>query len=111
MTKSLEVQKKSLQVKVRVCNTGGREGTEAVQANIGKGKSRVGRLRRLLKGFEKIELGAGEQCIVNLQVKRNELMYFDAAAGQWVLEPGKYAVYAGPSLDGSELLRQEIDIG
>ena len=49
----------SLQVTVKVTNTGPRDGEEIVQVYIGMANSQVERQVKLLKGFEKVPIPAG----------------------------------------------------
>jgi beta-glucosidase len=100
----------ALQVTVDISNTGARDGEEIVQVYVGMENSRVERQKKLLKGFEKIAIAAGETATVKIAIPFDELRYYDAQAKQWQLEPGIYRVMVGPSSDDAALLNASIEI-
>jgi beta-glucosidase len=101
---------KTLQVGVSVCNTGSRDGEEVVQVYVGLPNSKVERQMKLLKGFEKVTIPAGEVREVTILIPLVELRYYDPTARQWLLEPGIYQVMVGPSSDEATMLKQSLEI-
>ncbi len=106
----LRVEKKdqAIEVKVRVTNTGSRDGEEVVQVYVGMEASAVERQTKLLKGFEKVTIPANSTKDVNIFVPLDELRYYDEQSKRWQLEPGVYRIAAGPSSDDAMLLRGTI---
>jgi beta-glucosidase len=100
----------SLNVSVVVTNTGDRDGEEVVQVYIGMIDSKIERQRKLLKGFEKVEIESGESRIVTISVAKDDLRYYDMQDFQWVLEPGTYRVMVGPHSSEDVLLEKTINI-
>ncbi|MEJ5311217.1 MAG: glycoside hydrolase family 3 C-terminal domain-containing protein [Anaerolineae bacterium] len=100
----------NLVVTVEVSNTGARDGEEIVQVYVGMENSRVERQKKLLKGFDKVAIAAGETATVTITIPLDELRYYDAQAKQWRLEPGVYRVMVGPSSDDAALLDASVDI-
>ncbi|MGC9397443.1 MAG: beta-glucosidase [Anaerolineae bacterium] len=100
----------ALEVTVEVSNTGARDGEEIAQVYVGMENSGVERQKKLLKGFEKVAIPAGETTTVTVTIPLDELRYYDAQAKQWQLEPGVYRVLVGPSSDDAALLETSITI-
>ncbi len=103
---SLEVfvDSSSLQVSVRVENTGSRAGDEVVQLYIGFENSQVEREHKLLKGFERIRLEPEKAQRVTLSCPLDRLRWYDPEARDWELEKMEYAVYVGSSSDEADCL-------
>jgi beta-glucosidase len=87
----------TLQVGVDVSNTGAVGGEEVVQLYVSCEGSRVDRPVRVLKGFEKVRLTAGETRRVSFDLAAEDLAFYDVAAGDWEVEPISYTVHIGPS--------------
>jgi beta-glucosidase len=100
----------ALDVRVKVTNAGARDGEEVVQVYVGMEGSRVARQKKLLKGFEKVAIRAGETVDVTVRVPLDELRYYDPQEKAWRLEPGAYAVMAGPNAEDGALLRVEVEL-
>jgi beta-glucosidase len=100
----------ALQVRVKVTNTGQRDGEEIIQVYIGMTDSQVERQVKLLKGFEKVAIPAGAAADVTIAIPLGELCYYDPQAKGWRLEPGIYQVLAGPSSDERTLLKTTIEL-
>jgi beta-glucosidase len=110
-----------LDVEVTITNTGDIAGREVVQAYVGVPDSKVARPVRELKGFEEVELEAGQWERVHITIPATELQYFSIDAGgedggstgvedgtgDWVVEPGRYHVEVGAS---SRDLRGAADV-
>ncbi|MFO7962246.1 MAG: glycoside hydrolase family 3 C-terminal domain-containing protein [Nitriliruptoraceae bacterium] len=84
-------------VHVTVRNTGARAGSEVVQLYLHAVDSVVWRPAKELKGFAKLELAAGEEQRVALQLDRRSFRVYDVAAQAWVVEAGSYEVLVGRS--------------
>lgn len=89
----------TIEVSATIKNTGDRTGKEVLQVYIGKKDSRVERAVKELKGFQKIELAAGEQKNVSIKIPASSLAFFDEEAHAWEVEKGGYTVYVGTASD------------
>ena len=89
----------TIEVSATIKNTGDRTGKEVLQVYIGKKDSRVERAVKELKGFQKIELAAGEQKSVSIKIPASSLAFFDEEAHAWEVEKGGYTVYVGTASD------------
>ncbi len=83
-------------VKVKVKNTGNREGKETVQCYIRDKVAEMMRPIRELVAFEKVTLAAGEEKTVEFRLGRDRLSYYNAK-NERVVEPGVFEIYAGDS--------------
>jgi beta-glucosidase len=83
-------------LKVRITNTGTREGAEVVQLYLGD-PAAAGEPPQQLKGFEKVWLKPGESKTVSMTLNRDSLSVWDETAHDWKLVPGTYAVNVGSS--------------
>lgn len=93
---------KTVRVSVNVRNTGRRDGKEVVQLYVNDRVSSVTTPQKMLKGFDKIELKAGEQKTVTFDLPYDELALWNASM-QRVVEPGEFAVMIGRSAEGIAL--------
>ncbi|HXX13855.1 MAG TPA: glycoside hydrolase family 3 C-terminal domain-containing protein [Candidatus Eremiobacteraceae bacterium] len=109
---NLHVEKKGrgIEVKVRVSNTGSRDGEEVVQVYVGIKTSAVEHPRKLLKGFKKVAVAAYSTEDVNIFIPLNDLRYYNEQGRTWLWEPGIYEIGAGPSSDDAVLLRATISL-
>lgn len=89
---------KTVKVSVNVRNTGRRDGKEVVQLYVNDRVSSVTTPQKMLKGFDKIELKAGEQKTVTFDLPYDELALWNASM-QRVVEPGEFAVMIGRSAE------------
>jgi beta-glucosidase len=83
-------------VKVRVTNTGAREGAEVVQLYLGS-PATAEEPPKQLKGFEKILLKPGEAKIVAMKLDRDSFAAWDSDGHAWRVYPGTYSVMVGSS--------------
>lgn len=83
-----------VEVSVMVTNSGERDGQVTAQCYIQDVVSRLTRPIRELKGFQKIELKAGETRRVSFKLGSDELSYY-GVGGKWTLEPGEFKVWIG----------------
>ena len=81
-------------VTAAVKNTGKRDGAEVVQVYVGSKGAADGEDRpvKLLKGFRRVELAAGEEKTVSVTIPKKELAFWTPDG--WVLD-GSYAFYVG----------------
>lgn len=86
----------TLEVSVRVANTGKRAGQEVVQLYVRDPVASRSRPVRELKAFEKIALQPGESRTVTLRVPVRDLG-FHLDDGTYVVEPGRFQVWVGGS--------------
>ena len=94
----LQVEPKGDQVtvRVRVANSGKREGAEAVQLYLGS-PAAAAEPPKQLKGFEKVLLKAGESKMVTMQLNKDSLAAWDPEEHGWKVYPGAYTVMVGSS--------------
>lgn len=81
---------------VTVTNTGKRDGKEIVQLYIHDVYSTSTRPVKELKGFEKIDLKAGESKTVTFEIDADDLKYYNHDC-EYVLEPGDFEIMVGPN--------------
>jgi beta-glucosidase len=85
-----------LTASVQVANTSSRDGTEIVQLYLRDLVGSVTRPVLELKGFQKVELKAGEQRRVSFTVGEKELAFLRRDM-TWGTEPGQYQLFIGPN--------------
>lgn len=85
-------------VLLTVTNIGNRTGKEVVQIYVGKEESAVERPRKELRAFAKVELEAGESDRISIVLEKEAFACYDEAQNRFVVEPGRYIVYAGKSV-------------
>jgi len=89
----------SVQVHIKVKNTGKRPGDEVVQMYVQHTGSSVTRPQIELKGFKRVRIEAGAEKDVTMQLKARDLAYWDAAAHAWRVDKEKVRILAGGSSD------------
>ncbi|GGG09715.1 beta-glucosidase family protein [Paenibacillus aceti] len=96
---SKEVMKDSdiIEVLVTVRNTGDRAGKEIVQLYVQSLDSSVIRPVKELKGFEKVELQAGESKEIRFTLDKRSFAYFNTDIHDWFAETGSYDIVVGSS--------------
>ncbi|MFV0412901.1 MAG: beta-glucosidase [Oscillospiraceae bacterium] len=97
-------EKETLRATCTVKNTGARAGAEVVQLYVGFQNSAVNRPVKLLRGFARVFLEAGESREVTIDCPVEKLKYFDEKSGMFVLEAMPYEVYIGTSSGEDDLL-------
>ena len=85
---------KCFEISVKVKNSGSRKGKETVQLYIHDLFASYIRPETELKGFDKIELEAGEEKEVTLTLGYDELGFYDER-GKYLLERGDFDVFVG----------------
>lgn len=93
-----------LAVSVKVKNTGKAKGAEVVQVYVApKQKAKVNRPIKELQGFAKVELAAGEEKTVEVDIEtKYAASYFDEERSKWVVEEGVYEVIVSDSSEVRE---------
>jgi beta-glucosidase len=89
----------TVQVTVKVKNTGKRAGDEVVQLYVQHLGSKVVRPQLELRGFRRVRIEAGAVQNVAFDLKPRDLAYWDAAAHVWRVEKEQVRVLAGGSSD------------
>jgi beta-glucosidase len=89
----------SVQVTVKVRNTGKRAGDEVVQLYVQHLGSAVVRPQLELKGFKRVRIEAGAEQEVKLELKPRDLAYWDTARHAWRVEKEQVRVLGGGSSD------------
>lgn len=87
----------TLEIRFRIRNAGDRAGREAPQVYIHKKNTEISRPWQELKGFEKVDLAAGEETEVVMLLDRRSFSYYDEERKAWCVEPGEYEILAGAS--------------
>ncbi len=82
---------------VEVKNTGNCYGGEIAQLYIGDEESSVVRPVRELKGFKKVFLEPGKRAVLEFEIDRSSLAYFDEKKHDWIAEKGIFTAYVGSS--------------
>ncbi|WP_394525556.1 glycoside hydrolase family 3 C-terminal domain-containing protein [Paenarthrobacter nicotinovorans] len=94
-------------VEVTVTNVGQRTGSEVVQVYVSDPESVVDRPIRELKGFEKVQLAAGESTRVSIELTDRAFAFW--LDGEWVVQPGTFEISVGSS-SRSLHLRKEMEL-
>jgi beta-glucosidase len=82
---------------IDVVNTGKRSGATVVQLYVSCKDSQVLRADKELKGFGRVALDPGGMVTVRIDVRDEDLQFYDADAGGWQLEEASYAIRVGDS--------------
>ena len=82
------------EITIDVKNTGAIEGKEVVQLYIRDKYASITRPVKELKGFELLNLKAGETKAAKFELTEKELGFYDNE-GKWILEKGEFEVYVG----------------
>jgi beta-glucosidase len=102
----INLRGQSVEVTVKLTNTGDRAGEEVVQLYIRDRAASVVRPTKELKGFEKLMLQPGESRTVAFRLTPQELGFY-MPDGQFVTEPGTFDIMVGPN--SSDLLQTTIE--
>lgn len=98
-------------VEVAVRNDGARAADEVVQIYIGFPGVDAVRPKKLLRGFSRVTLRAGETQIVRSFVPIEDLKWWDPAIRAWRLEVGEHLIFAGGDCVSADALRCTVAIG
>lgn len=86
---------KSIKIAVLIKNIGKYSAIETVQLYIQDEKACVTRPVKELKAFLQIELAPNEEKIINFELSKEQLMFFDQNVEK-VFEPGQFKIWVGP---------------
>lgn len=86
-----------------VTNTGTRSGAEVAQVYVADDHAKVPRPMRELKGFQRVQLAAGETKHMSIPLDARAFAYYDVAAKKWAIGPGRFTVEAGDSVESLPL--------
>lgn len=95
--KCVDKKKGIVKVSFDVTNSGKRSGAEIAQLYVRDVKSGQERPLKELKGFDKVQLGAGESRRIEIALDGDSFRYFNSKRGDWVLEPGEFEIWVGAS--------------
>ena len=87
-----------IKASVKITNTGNAKGKEVVQMYIRDHFGSLARPVKELKGFELVELNAGETKEVSFEIDNSSLIYY-TASDRWESETGKFSVFIGGDSD------------
>lgn len=87
----------TLQVSVKVTNTGTMQGKEVVQLYVKDILSNVVRPEKELKGFAKVDLQPGETKLVNFTLDSRAFAYYNVKLKNWHVETGEFEILVGAS--------------
>lgn len=93
----------TLKVSFDLQNTGERDGDEVAQIYFRHVKSAVPQPKLALCGFTRIHLAKGDVVHVTMDVPAERFRYWDTAAKQYIVEPGKYQLLIGGASDDIRL--------
>ncbi len=94
-------------VSVDVENRGDRDGAEVVQVYAGSDGADQDRPVKLLKGYQRVALNAGERKTISIMVNKEDLKFYDPESTQWVLDE-VYTLYVGNS--SADAMRRRTQI-
>jgi len=97
----------ALKACIRVRNTGTLPGAEVIQLYVGCEHSRYERPKKELKGFQKITLEPGEECLVSFVIPASKLAVWDSG---WKVEPGSYRLWMGNSSRADDLQQASFQV-
>ena len=83
-------------VRVKITNTGGREGAEVAQLYLGYPPA-AEEPPKQLRGFDKVRLKPGESKVVTMALDHDSLAVWDSETNQWKVFQGAYSVLVGGS--------------
>ncbi|MFZ0745799.1 MAG: glycoside hydrolase family 3 C-terminal domain-containing protein [Terracidiphilus sp.] len=86
-----------------VTNTGSVPGAEVAELYVSDPSAKLSRPERELKGFEKVRLAPGETKHVTLTLDARSFSYWDEAAHNWKIDPGKFLILVGDSSENTPL--------
>jgi beta-glucosidase len=90
-------------VTVDVTNTGSRKGAEVAQVYVSPSNAKIERPERELKGFERVLLEPGKTKHVTVTLDAQAFAYWSADDKKWKIDPGKFTVHVGDSVEETPL--------
>ena len=92
-------------VTLKIKNTGKADGKTVVQVYAGANGHQI----KLLKGFKKIFLKAGEEKTVSVAVEKDDLKYYNSDSKKWYLEK-EYSFYVGQDCEDAAKAKFELKL-
>jgi beta-glucosidase len=86
-----------VKVSLELTNTGAYDSDEVVQLYAGFPGSEVERPQKALKSFRRVHVPAGSSMKVTLDLRTDDLAYWDPGPGRWELEKGTVNLMVGAS--------------
>ena len=86
-----------------VTNTGTRKGAEVAQLYVTEDAPKVARPMHELKGFDRVELAAGETKHLSIPLDARSFSYYDVAAKKWTIGTSKFTISVGDSIQSLPL--------
>ena len=102
-------QYKDGKVRVKVQNTGQRDGTEIVQVYIRNPRDAEGPLKTL-RGYQRVDLKRGQSKVVEIALPRERFELWDAATNTMRVVPGTYEIWVGSSSADNDLKKTMASI-
>ncbi len=96
----------NIDVRIKIANTGQRQGEEVVQLYIRDLAASITRPVLELKGFDKIDLKPGESKELQFSLTDKELGFYNDQ-GRFIVEAGQFDVFVGGSSD--KLMKKTVD--
>ncbi|QQZ43409.1 beta-glucosidase BglX [Pseudomonas sp. SK3(2021)] len=97
----------TLEASVTLKNTGKRDGETVVQLYIQDVAGSMIRPIKELKGFQKVQLKAGEQKVIRFSISEDDLKFYNAQL-KYAAEPGEFKVEIG--LDSRDVKQQSFEL-
>lgn len=93
---AVEKKEELLEITANVKNTGDSDGDEIVQVYVSSENEQEDRPVKLLKGFKRVSVKAGESVKVKIETELDDIKFYDAEAGEWKLDKS-YVIHIGNS--------------
>ncbi len=101
-SENLKIDGNTIELLLRITNTGSRPGKEVVQVYASAPDGKLSKEFRRLAGWKKTSLiSPGESEMVSVLLNAKDLASFDPETCSWILEKGEYYLLAGSSLADS----------
>ncbi len=83
-------------VSARIKNTARRAGSSVAELYL-RSPAAANEPPKQLKGYQRVQLDAGDSTSLTFRLDRDDLAYFDENLNRWVVAPGRYTVSLGTS--------------
>ena len=91
---SCEKSEKKIRVTVKITNKGEFDGDEVIQIYVGSDNKDIDRPVKVLKGFKRVSIKAGESIIAEVDVLIDDIKFYNPESTDWELDKN-YTVYVG----------------
>ena len=85
--------KENIEINLKVKNIGEYDGNEVVQVYVGKKESSIYRVKKELKGFEKVFVKSHQEKEIKIILNKEDLTSYDEEDDTFKLEKGNYQIY------------------